>query len=125
MISNSDFEKVIDCLPEGFTWGEALTPDIALHIVNAAESSRIEQLESQLTQEKALSIVKDEAIENYARAVKSCQDQLAEAKKDQARYCYAVENMLILSEEDGMFLVEKEAADRLIDAAIASKEQGK
>lgn len=48
---------------------------------------------------------------------------LADARKDQARYCYAVENMLILSEEDGMFLVEKEDADKLIDAAI--KEQGK
>lgn len=58
MISNSDFEKVIDCLPEGFTWGSALTPDIALHIVNVAEASAIKQLEA----------------------------DLADARKDQARY---------------------------------------
>jgi hypothetical protein len=60
-----------------------------------------------------------------ANTVDELESQLAEAKKDQARYCYAVENMLILSEEDGMFLVEKEAADKLIDAAIASIQEGK
>jgi hypothetical protein len=95
MISNSDFEKVIDCLPEGFTWGSALTPDIALHIVNAAESSRIAQLESQLT----------------------------EAKKDQARYQW----LLSIDGAKWISLHQLSYAqlDTYIDAAIASKEQGK
>jgi hypothetical protein len=58
MISNKDFEKVIDCLPEGFTWGQALTPHIALHIVNVAESSAIKQLEADLAEsQKVIKVV--------------------------------------------------------------------
>jgi len=58
MISNKDFEKVIDCLPEGFTWGQALTPHIAMHIVNVAESSAIKQLESDLAEsQKVIKVV--------------------------------------------------------------------
>lgn len=65
------------------------------------------------------------ALESAESEISKLEQELAEAKKDQARYCYAVENMLILSEEDGMFLVEKEAANKLIDAAIAAKESSK
>ena len=67
----------------------------------------------------------DLILDKLRNRIKQLEQELAEAKKDQARYCYAVENMLILSEEDGMFLVEKESADKLIDAAIAAKESSK
>jgi hypothetical protein len=38
-MDKKDFEKVCELLPEGYTWGCSLTPDIALHIVNAALSA--------------------------------------------------------------------------------------
>jgi hypothetical protein len=99
MISNSEFEKVIDCLPEGFTWGSALTPDIALHIVNAAESSRIAQLET----------------------------QLAEAKKDQARYQWIQDWLESRTSSTSAFCkaVTRIEYDQAIDAAIASIQEGK
>ncbi len=39
-MNNQEFTKVINCLPDGFTWGSALTPAIALHIINAARAAQ-------------------------------------------------------------------------------------